>query len=104
MPLQPNLDHDAIARFCRAHGLNSLAVFGSAVRPDFHADSDLDVVIDLPDDSDATLFDLGLMAEELSRLLGRRVDLLTRKGIEQSRNRRFREAFLNNHEVLYRAA
>jgi hypothetical protein len=35
---------ERIAEFCRQHHIKKLAIFGSALRPDFRADSDIDVV------------------------------------------------------------
>jgi hypothetical protein len=44
------------------------------------------------------------MQEELEGLLGRKVDLVTRRGIERSRNFMRRDAILNSAKVFYAAA
>ena len=36
---QVTVSRDALAAFCRAHGIKRLAVFGSALRDDFGPDS-----------------------------------------------------------------
>ena len=41
-----NLPRDAIARFCRQHHIRKLALFGSVLRDDFGADSDVDVLVE----------------------------------------------------------
>jgi len=50
-------------------------VFGSVLRGEDAEDSDLDILIDPIEGM--TLFDLGAIQEELSDLLGVRVDILT---------------------------
>ena len=44
------------------------------------------------------------MQDELTHLLGRAVDLISRKGIERSRNSIRRAAILGTAEVIYAAA
>jgi uncharacterized protein len=48
-----------------------------------------------------TLFDLVAMEEELKTLFQRDVDLVTRKGIETSRNYLRRKAILSSVQVIY---
>jgi uncharacterized protein len=43
------------------------------------------------------------MQQELERTLGRRVDLVSRRGLESSRNPLRREAILSTARVLYAA-
>ena len=52
-------------------------------------------------ESHATLFDLADMEEELKQLFQRDVDLMTRKGIENSRNYMRRQAILSSARVIY---
>lgn len=69
------LDREAIARPCRAHGVQRLRLFGSATSDHFHpGHSDVDVLVEFapgtPDPFDA-YFDF---KEDLERLLGRQGD------------------------------
>ncbi len=66
----------ALAEFCRSRYIRSLALFGSILRPDFRPDSDIDVLVEFEPGHTPGLafFD---MEAELSRLLGRKVDLNT---------------------------
>jgi predicted nucleotidyltransferase len=89
--------HDAIRDFCRAHAVRELAIFGSAVRDDFNPDSDIDVLIDLAPDARVGLVALQKMRDELARIFGRRVDLLTRNGL----NRHIREQILLDAEIIH---
>lgn len=59
------------------------ALFGSAVRSDFRQDSDIDVLIDLAPDTRIGQIALQQMRDEIARLFGRPVDLLTRGGLNR---------------------
>jgi uncharacterized protein len=95
------IDHDAIAAFCRRWGIVELALFGSVLRDDFRPDSDVDVLVTFAPDAHPTLFDLVDMQDELRAIFGREVDLLTRRGVEASRNPERRQAILSTAELLY---
>jgi len=67
---------DAIAAFCRKHHIRRLALFGSVLREDYTPDSDIDVLVEFdPDHVPGLAF--FEMERELSRILGRKVDLNT---------------------------
>ena len=89
--------------FCEKWKVVELAFFGSVLRNDFRPDSDVDVMVCFAVDAHWSLFDLVGMAENLEQLLGRRVDLLTRRGVEQSRNPLRREEILQTAQVIYAA-
>lgn len=98
-----SLDMERIARFCRKWEIVELALFGSALRDDFGPESDVDVLVSFSQDSKVSLFDLVDMEEELTALVGRKVDLVCREGIERSANFIRRKAILGAAEVLYAA-
>lgn len=76
-------------------------MFGSVLRDDFRSDSDVDVMVQFCLDSHHTLFDLVQMENELKQIFDRDVDLITRKGISNSRNYIRREAILNSAQIIY---
>ena len=92
---------DALARFCRRWKVAELALFGSVLRGDFRPDSDVDVLATFDPQSRWTLFDMVDMQDELSALLGRPVDLVSRRGVESSRNYLRRKAILSSLETVY---
>ena len=98
-----NLDipEDAIAEFCRRWKITELAVFGSALGEDFRPDSDVDVLVTFARGARWTLFDMVHMREGLEQILGRSVDLVSRRGVEQSRNPLRRQAILSSAEPIY---
>ena len=92
---------DEIAAFCRRWQITRLALFGSALRDDFGADSDVDVLVKFDDKAHPTLFDMSRMEAELKAILGREVDLVSQRGIERSRNHLRRKAILESAEPVY---
>lgn len=71
-----DIPHEAVAEFCKRHHVCKMAVFGSALRDDFRADSDIDVLVEFHPGKTPGLAFFG-MQEELADLLGRTVDLNT---------------------------
>jgi len=98
------LPQDQIEAYCRRWKITELAVFGSVLREDFHDDSDVDVLVTFAPEARWSLFDLVTMQDELKAILGREVDLMTRKGVEQSRNPIRRESILGSARPIYQAA
>ena len=95
------LDKDRIAEFCRKWNVVEFALFGSVLRDDFRPDSDVDVLVSFSSDSHTTLFDLVHMQDELEGIIGRGVDLVSKRAIEQSRNPIRRGDVLGSAEVVY---
>ncbi len=100
MGIRISIDHEKIAEFCQRWKITEFALFGSVLREDFRPDSDVDVLVTFSQDAHRTLFDLVRMEEELQGLFGRDVDLVSRRGIEASRNYLRRKAILSSAEVL----
>ena len=92
---------DRIATFCKRWRVAELALFGSVVRDDFGPDSDVDVLVSFDPEARRTLFDIVRMQDELSGILGREVDLVTRAAVEGSRNYIRRKAILESSQVVY---
>ncbi len=69
-------DRDALGALCRRRGIQTLAFFGSVLRDDFRPESDVDVLVEfLPGRTPG--LEYFAIQDELSELLGRRVDLQT---------------------------
>ena len=63
----------------------------------------MDVLVSFAPDADWSLLDHMAIEEELAGILGRKVDLVSRRAIERSANRIRRQAILNSAEVVYAA-
>ncbi len=74
--LHTAVDRAQLAAFCRKHHIRRLAFFGSVLRDDFGPESDVDVLVEFePGHVPGLAF--FAMEQELSQLLGRKVDLNT---------------------------
>jgi predicted nucleotidyltransferase len=65
-----------IEAFCQKHHIHSLAFFGSVVRDDFGPHSDVDVLVEF-EPGHIPGYEFFLIEAELSKLMGRKVDLQT---------------------------
>jgi predicted nucleotidyltransferase len=90
-----------IAAFCRRWHIRELAVFGSALREDFGPRSDLDILVTFEPDVEWSLLDHVRMQQELEVLLGRAVDLVSKRAVERSHNWIRRREILDTAQVVY---
>ncbi|MDE0445547.1 MAG: nucleotidyltransferase domain-containing protein [Spirochaetaceae bacterium] len=90
-----------VAEFCMRWDVSELALFGSVLRDDFGPESAVDVLVTLDEKAEHTLFDLHQMEEDLRLIFGHDVDLVSRRGIESSRNQGRRRAILQSAQVIY---
>uniref|UniRef100_A0A831U4B5 Nucleotidyltransferase n=1 Tax=Geobacter metallireducens TaxID=28232 RepID=A0A831U4B5_GEOME len=104
--MQPRIPipRDKVIEFCQKWKIREFSLFGSVLREDFRPDSDVDVLVSFAPDAAWTLFDHVEMQDELQVIFGRKVDLVSRKGIERSRNELRRRAILESAEIFYEAA
>ena len=92
------LDESTLARFCEAHRIRRLALFGSQHKGTARPDSDIDLLVEFEPDAVPGLFGIAAMEQELSGLLGgRKVDLRT----PQDLSRHFRDEVVRAAEVQY---
>jgi predicted nucleotidyltransferase len=76
--MQISINQEEIDAFCRRWRITELAFFGSVLRHDFKDESDVDVMVRFSSEATPTLFDMVHMQRELSQILGRDVDLVSR--------------------------
>jgi len=96
-----DLPEAAIADFCRRWKIVELAVFGSAFRGELGPDSDIDLLAKFAPDAAWSLFDHLRMEDELAAILGREVDLISRRAVERSPNWIRRRDILSSARVVY---
>ena len=101
MPLQIDLHKEAIADFCRRWRVAEFSIFGSALREDFRPDSDVDVMVTFEPGAEWSFQQWLEMTRELETIFGRKVDLVERRSIEQSKNYIRRRHILNHLERIY---
>jgi predicted nucleotidyltransferase len=97
------LPMDAIRDFCRRWKVRELAVFGSILRDDFRADSDVDFLVTWEPDARWTFRQYLDAQDELARIVGRRVDLVERAAVDENPNWIRRQEILRTAEVVHAA-
>ena len=70
---------DAILAMAAKHGARNVRLFGSVSRDEAGLQSDVDILVDL--EPGRSLLDLGGLLMDLEDLLGRKVDVVTEKGL-----------------------
>jgi predicted nucleotidyltransferase len=101
--IRPDLtvQQEALDALCRRHHITWLAIYGSALRDDFGAGSDIDLIAEFAPGQTPSLFGMLDLEQELSDLLtGRPIDLGTKRAL----NRWIRDRVLREARVLYDAA
>jgi predicted nucleotidyltransferase len=98
-----NFPRNQIADFCQRWHIIELALFGSVLRDDFRPDSDLDILVTFAPEANWSLLDHLRMEQELAGLLNRKIDLFTKRAVEQSHNWMRRREILNTAQVIYGA-
>jgi uncharacterized protein len=71
---------DEILRIAARHGASNVRVFGSVARGEADAQSDVDLLVEL--ERGRSLLDHAALMLDLERLLGRRVDVATERGLK----------------------
>lgn len=90
---------DQIAALCARHGIARMSLFGSILTPDFDAESDVDVLVELRPGTRIGLFGFAGIALELETLIGREVDLRTPEDLSFL----FRDKVVRNARLLHAA-
>jgi hypothetical protein len=99
MSLKIDVPSEEIAAFSRRNRIRRLAFFGSVLRDEFTPESDVDVLVEFEPGSRLGLRFFAL-EQELSEILGRKVDLNTRGFLSKY----FRDQVIAEAEVAYDAA
>jgi predicted nucleotidyltransferase len=73
---------ELVSEVCGRYDIAEFAVFGSAARGDMGVDSDIDVMVEFSPEARVGMLRFAELNEELERLLGRRVDLVTKSGLK----------------------
>ena len=85
--------------FCQRYQVRRLSLFGSVLRDDFRADSDIDVLVQFEPDARVGFMTLGKMQRELAALFKRPVDLIPQDGLKPV----IREEVLASAQEVYAA-
>jgi len=76
------VDDTELADLCRRYYVRELSVFGSAARGEMRPDSDIDILVEFLPVACIDLVDYAGLMLDLSNLLGRKVDLVSKNGLK----------------------
>ena len=93
------VDETRVADLCQRYGVRELSFFGSAARGEMRPDSDIDMLVEFLPHAEIDLVDYAGLMLDLSRLLGRKVDLVSKNGLKPL----IRDAVLQEARLLYAA-
>jgi uncharacterized protein len=88
-----------IAAVCRRYFVRELAVFGSVARGDAKPDSDIDLLVDFEPGAPIGFLALSALAEDLSELMHRPVDVVPKRGLKAI----IRNQVIAESEVIFAA-
>ncbi|MFN0167806.1 MAG: nucleotidyltransferase family protein [Bryobacteraceae bacterium] len=89
----------AIAEICRRYEVKELAVFGSAARGEMRPDSDIDFLVEFIPEARVSLLRHYAAERELSTLLGRKVDLVSKRALREA----LRDEVISQSRLVYAA-
>ena len=97
--LEQKMSKEDIADFCKRNNICKLSIFGSSIRDQLQPDSDIDILVEFERNHTPGLFSIIRMEMELSKIIGRKVDLRTPEDLSLY----FREEVLQNAKLQYQS-
>ena len=76
------VDDLSLVELCRRYGVRELSLFGSAARGEMYPGSDIDIMVEFEPGARIGLIKFESFVEELEALAGRKVDLVTKRGLK----------------------
>lgn len=95
--LEQKMSKEELEEFCTKNNICKFSIFGSAIRGQLQPDSDLDILVEFEPNHIPGLFSIIKMEMELSKIVGRKVDLRTPEDLSQY----FRNEVVKNAELQY---
>jgi uncharacterized protein len=95
------LSNQEIVNLCHQWGITKMALFGSILRDDFRADSDIDLLITFAPNARQGLLTLAKIKHELESRLNRSIDLVPEASIQMSDNWIRQREILNSAQTIY---
>ena len=93
------VDETKLADLCRRYRVRELSIFGSAARGKMRPDSDIDLLVEFLPNADIGLIEHAGLMLDLERLLGKKVDLVSKNGLKP----RIRSSVLADARLVYAA-
>jgi predicted nucleotidyltransferase len=94
-----DVEEARLREICRRYGVRELAVFGSAARGEMRQESDIDLLVEFFPEAEVGLLEHAGLMLELSQLFGRKVDLVSKRGLKLL----IRDSILSEARSVYAA-
>lgn len=95
--MQLGLPLEEIRALCESYPIQKLSLFGSALRGEMHAESDVDLLVEYEPEAKVTYLDMAEQEMALTDLIGRRVELRTPAEL----SRYFRQKVVETAQIIY---
>lgn len=92
---------EQIKYFCKQWNITEFSLFGSVLTEKFNENSDVDVLVSFKENTSYGFFELARMKEDLEKIFGKKVDLLTKRGLDNSSNYFRNRSILSNIKLIY---
>lgn len=99
LPAPVRLHEAEIAELCRRYQIKELSLFGSAARGEMGPDSDIDLLVEFLPGTNVSLLRHFAAERELSELLRRKVDLVSKRALREP----LRREIIPQARLLYEA-
>jgi predicted nucleotidyltransferase len=93
------VDEAKLVDLCQRYQVRELSLFGSAARGEMRPESDIDLLVEFLPTAQIDLVDYAGLMLDLSRLLGRKVDLVSKNGLKPL----IRDTVLEEARLVYAA-
>ena len=97
--LKIKIPPEKLEAFCQRYQVRRMSLFGSVLRDDFLAQSDVDVLVQFDPDARVSFMTLSKMQRELAAIFQRPVDLVPQDGLKPT----IREEVLSSAQEVYAA-
>lgn len=103
--MQPkiNFKQRELDLICQKWNISELSFFGSVIRDDFSDNSDIDILVEFHPYAIITLSKFERIRIEFENFFGRKVDLVSKRAVVESRNALRKNAVLSSFRVIYGA-
>ena len=77
-----HIDAASLVEVCRRYSVKELSLFGSAIHGEIRPESDIDIMVEFEPEARVGLIKFESLVDELTALAGRRVDMVTKRGLK----------------------
>lgn len=91
---------DKIKQICQKWDINEFSFFGSVNTNMFNSESDIDILLSFNDGVVVGFFELSDLKDELEKMLGRSVDIITKRGLDRSKNLIRKKSIINSSKLI----